>query len=264
MSKRKKKEEKTGLPGWMGTYGDLVTLLLCFFILLFSMTSVDATKYKVVVESFGKRFGIMQGGKSLSGEALINYNNNQINKIDIQTITDAQAEKKVIYEYSQDDSTTEDISETKEIAINIEKYLLQQGIESEVLILYNSNYVTLRIAGELLFDSGEATIKPYGERVLLAIKDVIIDKGYTKYMLNVEGHTDNRPINTSQYPSNWYLSSARAIVVGEWLIAYHNFNPNYIACTGYGEYKPIKSNDTKEGRAKNRRVEFKILVDNKN
>lgn len=232
MAKKHEEEPKAGAPAWMNTYGDLVTLLLCFFILLFSMSAVDATKYKAVAESFGKRFGVLNGGQEAIGTGDYEFTDEELQLISEEAISE-----------------------------NMSEHFSDIGVESDIIVDATETYIKLTLTGELLFDSGSASIKSHGERFLMAIKDVLVANGLDQHQLQIEGHTDNIPINTSQYQSNWYLSSARSIAVGEWLISHFNFNPENISCTGYGEFKPLVSNDTPEGRAKNRRVEFKIYLD---
>ena len=245
MAKKRNEEPKGGLPGWMATYGDLVTLLLCFFILLFSMSSVDVTKYKAVAESFEGRFGILHGGKAVIDRTPVPSVSAPDNK---PTATPASG------------SNTSEYEKATQISNQIKQYLVQSNMDQVVLVSHTSNYVKLTFAGDLLFDSGEATIA-HGEKVLETINQIMIKGGYTKYMLNIKGHTDNVPMNSSKYPSNWYLSSARAIAVGEELMKKYNYNATRISCTGYGQFKPIATNTSEEGRAKNRRVEFEIRLD---
>lgn len=282
MSKKFEEPAKGGLPGWMGTYGDLVTLLLCFFILMFSMSSVDATKYKAVVESFGERFGVMPGGDALTGGELIIHNEGKLSGLNVETEYTTDPDKKpteadntngTIETPTETSITTNDTSQyltdaelmatkTGKIAQEIQSYLKDSGVSSAVMMTFNSNYIKLTLSGEMLFDAGKAALKPEAAQLLTVIKDMIIEKKYTGYLMQIEGHTDNLPIHTSQFPSNWYLSSARAIAVGEWLIANYKFDPKKISCTGYGEHNPISTNDTNEGRAQNRRVEIKLIIEN--
>lgn len=274
MSKKFEEPAKGGLPGWMGTYGDLVTLLLCFFILMFSMSTVDATKYKAVVESFGERFSVMPGGDALTGGELIINNEGKLDGLNIETEYNTDPAKKPIEEEAQTD-TSEEASEdnqaiseealmsskTGKIAQEIQGYLNDAGVSSDIVMTFNANYIKMTLSGEMLFDAGKANLKPEAIKLLSVIKDMLIEKKYTEYMLQIEGHTDNLPIHTTQYPSNWYLSSSRAIAVGEWLISNYKFDPTKISCTGYGEYNPISSNATAQGRSENRRVEIKLIMD---
>lgn len=286
MARRFHEEPKGGLPGWMGTYGDLVTLLLCFFVLLFSMSSIDITKYKAAISSFADQIDIMPGGVALTGEELIMNGISQLSEIEIilenknpttessQDPTTDPSDEPVDPNQKPIDPNQESVdpdqevvqgnfnSKTKEIAEQIEEYLKENNIETRVAVSYNANYVKLALDGEALFDSGKAIIKDEYFEVIEMIIQVILDNDYDQYQLQIEGHTDNVPMNSVQFPSNWYLSAARAIAVGTVFINEYGFSPDRVACTGYGEFKPVADNDTAEGRALNRRVEIKIIVEN--
>lgn len=284
MAKKFEEEVAGGLPGWMGTYGDLVTLLLCFFILLFSMSSVDVSKYKAAMSSFADNIGIMPGGLALTGGELVTNGVSQLAEIEVvlanQNPTTDDSEKKELEEkeaaeasQSSDSSTQSDSndvsqmnaaelqSKSGQIAQEIQAYLSKEGIESEVMLSFNSNYVKMTLSGEALFDVGKATLKPESMIILTTIYEMIAQQELSAYKIQVEGHTDNWDINTAQFPNNWYLSSARAIAVGDVFISQFGFDPKMVACTGYGEYNPIATNETPEGRAKNRRVEIKLIIE---
>lgn len=250
MARKKGDDSKGGgSPAWMGTYSDLVTLLLCFFILLFSMSNVDKQKFEQTVESLQKSFSLF---KNSGSEKIVG--NGRSEEEPEENKNDETKEENI----SKEEQEKEE--KAKEIAESIIKSLNEEGYASDILVSYTSNYVELSIAGEILFDSGDARLKG-GDSVLAAINKIMVAKNYTKYMLNIEGHTDNVPIQTAKYPNNWYLSAARAIAVGEYLVENFQYDPARIVCTGYGEYKPVGDNSTPEGRERNRRVGFKILMD---
>lgn len=257
--KRKAKIGKVGLPGWMATYGDMVTLLLCFFVLLFSMSSIDVAKFKAALNSFQNRVDVMPGGTAVTQNDLISNGISQINGIEI--IFD----KKIPLEQEGEESKEIEskLEEAKKDAEDINEYLKKQGYESVVKIEYNSNIIKLTIEGEILFESGYAKLTTDAVRLVdvvsLKIMEYISDK-----TIQIEGHTDNRPINTARYPSNWELSQARAIAVGYRLIREHGIDPSKIAATGYGEYRPIADNATEAGRGINRRVEIKLITEEYN
>lgn len=260
MIRRRQEEDSSGGAGWMATYGDLVTLLLCFFILLFSMSSVDISKFKMALSSFADNIDIMPGGISLSGGELITNGVSQLEDIDIILDKKEINFEEINEEDNESNTDTNIYSETEEIAKEIKQYLVEEGINTEVILSYNSNYVKLTLEGEVLFDIGKADLKSEARPIINSIANMIIEKNYEKYNIQIDGHTDDWDINTVQFPSNWYLSAARAIAVGDILIEQYNFNPDSIACTGYGEHNPIADNETPEGRTKNRRVEIKLIL----
>jgi chemotaxis protein MotB len=253
--KRKADEAKAGSPAWMSTYGDLVTLLLCFFVLLFSMSSIDVAKFKAAMSSFQKQIDVMPGGTSITNEELISNGISQVNGL--ETIFDTKVPLEEIGEEDAD-ITKSKLEEAKKNAEDINEYLKKEGYENEVTVEYNSNIIKLTIEGEVLFESGHAKLTSDAVKLVdvisLKVKEYLEDK-----TIQIEGHTDNRPINTVRFPSNWELSQARAIAVGYRLINEHGIDPSKIAATGYGEYRPLAENTTSEGRAKNRRVEIKIV-----
>lgn len=254
--KRKSGDSKPGSAAWMNTYADLVTLLLCFFVLLFSMSSIDVVKFKAAMNSFKNRIDIMPGGTSIIDDDLIA---NGITQIDsIETVFDNKIP--LDDEGEEDADITNKLNEAKEDAEDIYEYLKQQGYANEVDIKYNSNVIKLTIEGEILFESGRAKLTE-GAVNLVDVISVKIKEHLEEKTIQIEGHTDNRPIRTAKYPSNWELSQARAIAVGYRLINEHNIDPSKIAATGYGEYRPITDNTTLEGCAKNRRVEIKLVTE---
>jgi chemotaxis protein MotB len=256
-NKRKADEAKSGSPAWMSTYGDLVTLLLCFFILLFSMSSIDVAKFKAAMSSIQNQIDIMPGGTALTNNELISNGISQVNGI--QQIFD---NKVPLEEKGEEDAdiTKSKLEEAKKEAEKIYEFLKEKGYENEVKIEYNSNVIKLTIEGEVLFESGKAQLTTEAIK-LVDVISVKLKEHLTNKTIQIEGHTDNRPINTVRFPSNWELSQARAIAVGYRLIEEHNIDPSKIAATGYGQYRPLEDadNNTSEGRARNRRVEIKIV-----
>ncbi|GKX28978.1 OmpA/MotB protein [Vallitalea longa] len=255
--KRKPEEGKSGSAPWMNTYADLVTLLLCFFVLLFSMSSIDVAKFKAAMSSFKNQIDIMPGGTSLTDDELIANGISQINGI--ETVFDNKIPLE--QEGEEDADITESkLAEARKDAEDINEYLKKEGYENEVDVKYNSNVIKLTIEGEILFESGRAKLTPDAIKLVdvisVKVKEHLADK-----TIQIEGHTDNRPINTAKYPSNWELSQARAIAVGYRLINEHGIDPSKIAATGYGEYRPLTDNSTPEGRAINRRVEIKLVTE---
>ena len=251
----------------MGTYGDMVTLLLCFFVLLFSMSSVDVRKFKEAIASFNEQIDILPGGEALSDGERINNGVTQMAEIEIlidkaleQNEEGKEGEKESDAELTEEELMKASLEQAKEVYDNVDQYLQDQGIREEVEMKYSLNYVKITLPGETLFDSGQASIKAQGFPVIDGLGDMIQDQRFSEYTVQIEGHTDNIPINTVYFPSNWELSAARAIAVGKYIIDQKGFDESKMACTGYGEYRPLVDNDSPENRAINRRVEVKIIL----
>lgn len=251
MGKSKKQEEGSGgAPEWMATYSDLVTLLLCFFAIMFSMSSIDASKFKAFINSFNDGLSIYYENGSTIGEG--NMLGNGINQF--------PAFEEVFYQELNMNLVKDKEKEIKERAEEFESFIEMSNLEQQVAVEYTDSYIKLQLLDDsLLFDIGEAKLTDPAEKMLEVLGEEL--KKYTQHTIKIEGHTDNMPIRTEKYPSNWYLSSARAISVAEYLIRSQSFDPEKISADGRGEFSPIASNDNFEGRAKNRRVELYIYFD---
>jgi chemotaxis protein MotB len=257
MARRKEEDPPKGLPAWMATFSDLMNLLLCFFVLLFSMSTVDAEKFEQVAASFASSFSILSGGGSSIGEGiLISSGVSQLSELDVYFTSmgkneegDTTVDEKTQYE-------NEALAESEKMAEQIEQMVANTGIEEEIDIEFNSHYVLLTLNGAFLFDSGSAHIKE--ESLSLIDKVGLIIEKYSDRLIEIEGHTDNVPISNSQFKNNNELSTARALAVLEYFIDEKGVDPVKLKSSGRGEYVPVSDNSTAEGRARNRRVEVKI------
>lgn len=250
--KKSEDEPKKGAPAYMNTYGDMMTLLLTFFVLLFSMSSIDVSKFKAIVASFEGGAGMLDGGETVQ-ESTYKIGNG------IKQFPE-QKSKKENTENAQEKDAEKQIEQMKE---NLEKYIQDQKLEEKVTIERNGDEIILRFDDVLLFDTGKADIKPGAVPVLDKVGLKLKEYLQQGYRIRLEGHTDNRPIKTIQFPSNWELSAARAIAVAKFYIKEMNFTPSKISTEGFGENAPIGDNGTTQGRAMNRRVEIKISKDDR-
>lgn len=244
--KRKEDEPKKGAPAYMNTYGDMMTLLLTFFVLLFSMSTVDNAKFKAFIDSFSGSTGILDGGEILLNEQGMLGNGVQQFPGGKQITTLSDREN---YEKSK---------ELNGIKDNLEEFIYEEKLKDKVGVERKGDAIIVRFDDVLLFETGKASLKPEAKEVLQTIGQGLlkyIDQGYR---VSLEGHTDNIPISTPQFPSNWELSAARAIAVAKYFVEDMHFSPDTVSAEGYGEYRPIASNDTPTGRAANRRVELKL------
>lgn len=266
MAKRKPEEVKPGAPAWQSTFADLMNLLLCFFVLLFSMSTIDAQKFELIAASFSQTFSIFDsGGSSLTEGLLINNGVSQLSQLDQYMTTMGMAAESEEEEESEEEMEFEDklsavqeemLSENEQLAEKVNEAIAEQNLSGDIDIDFTSQYVELTLNGSLLFDSGSAELKPEADYLMSQI-GIILEK-YADSTIEVEGHTDNVPIHTARFSTNNELSDARALAVFYYLESHTTLNPAMIKHSGRGEYVPVADNSTPEGRAKNRRVEIKI------
>ncbi len=261
----KKPDEPKGFPLWQSTFSDLMNLLVCFFVLLFSMSSVDAAKFEQIAASFSKTFSIFTNGSTAIGEgnlvgngiSQLNNLNDYINNVGFISQDDAERQG----EEGEEDNLQQKIEEegleqSEKMAEKIEEALEEFNLEADVTMDVTAQFVQLTMRGSLLFDSGRAELKEEAYSVLDRV-GVILER-YAAGTIEIEGHTDNIPIHTAKFDSNDELSSSRAISVFKYLVNTTALDPAHIKHSGRGEYVPIADNSTKEGRALNRRVEIRI------
>jgi len=258
--KRKQQVESSGSPEWMTTFSDLMNLLLCFFILLFSMSTIDAQKLEAVAASFSQTFSIFSAGATAIGDGILISNGvSQLNELDEYINSTGKT--------SESESEPEDFAKEFEAAELKESEMLAEAVEeavnesqytSDIEVDFTTQYVSLTLNGAFLFDSGSSEIKEEAKPVLDKVGQILTR--YAQSTIEIEGHTDNVPIHNSKYESNDVLSSYRALAVFDYFAKTTTLNPAMIKHSGRGEYIPVADNSTPEGRAKNRRVEIKIYT----
>lgn len=261
MAKKRTEDPPKGSPAWLATFGDLMNLLLCFFVLLFSMSTVDAQKFEAIAASFSESFSIFTAGGSSVGEGiLINNGVSQLNELDqFMESTGKASDGQTIPENLQEAEAQIEqakLEESEKLAGKVEEALLEQNLDKEIDIEFTSQYVQLTLQGALLFDSGSTELKTESIPVLDQV-GIILER-YAESIIEIEGHTDNVPMSGAKYSNNDELSSGRALSVFNYFIENTNLNPASIKHAGRGEYIPIADNSTPEGRAINRRVEIRI------
>lgn len=260
MARKKKAEEAKGSPAWMNTFADLMNLLLCFFVLLFSMSTVDAEKFEKVIASLQSAFSILpSGGASIGEGQMISAGVSQLEMFDsyYNEMADADAQEDTEGEQDVVEAYQEQaLSESEQMAEEIEAAVAKYGIQDQVEVEFNAEYVLINMNGALLFDSGKAELRSEAYPLIDKLGKVI--EPYDQNIIEVEGHTDNVPIHSSKYADNNVLSMFRALTVADYLREITTIEPGHIKSSGRGEYVPIADNSTPEGRARNRRVEIKI------
>lgn len=257
MAKRKQEDPPKGAAPWMNTFSDLMNLLLCFFVLLFSMSTVDAEQFEQVAASLSNSFSILPAGGAAIGDGTLVANgisqlNNLAEYVKNMGVSMDEAEEQDVEEQIEEIK----LEQSEKMAESIQEYLEQQNIEEYVDLDFNSQYVLLTLNGAVLFESGSSDLKNDAVPLIDSIGNMLT--GYTENIIEVEGHTDNVPIHTAKYANNNVLSSFRALSVAEYLINNKGMNPAKLKYSGRGEYVPVADNSTPEGRALNRRVEIKI------
>lgn len=244
--KRREKKTPKGSPAWMTTYSDMITLILVFFILLFSMSQIDVARFEALAESFRNRNIIFENNSSA-----IDFENT----IDSATTRDQDADLEKENFIGAEELTPNQKS-LEELLTEVEGFLEENQLQEVISANRTDQGVVLILQERLLFDSAAATLKPEGEPFL--DKVALLLNNIPNYV-RVEGHTDNRPISTRQYPSNWELSGARASSVIRHILASGDFSEQRFIAAGYGDTRPIVTNDSAENLQKNRRVEMVIL-----
>lgn len=269
MARKKKEEPQGGGASWMNTFADLMNLLLCFFVLLFSMSTVDAEKFDQLIASLQNSFSIFpSGGASIGDGMMVSSGVSQLEFLDTYytegansaSEEDGGGEGEEQEEQEEQDLKAEyeeaALKESEQMAEAIEQQLAQLQIADQVEVESNAQYVMLTLNGALLFDSAKSEIRE--DALPLVDKLSTILQSYDSNRIYIEGHTDNVPIHNDKYENNDILSSYRAHSVKNYVLSKTSLDPAKIRATGCGEYNPIADNSTPEGRARNRRVEIKI------
>ena len=265
MARKKKEEGSKGSPAWMSTFSDLMNLLLCFFVLLYSMSTVDAEKFQEVIASLQSSVSILPSGDASIGEGqMISAGVRQLEFLDSYYSEIANSKTDDANEENTQDGTNnvyeaykeQELAESEQMASEIQDAVKQSGIDEQVDIDFNSEYVQLNLSGAILFETGQSDLMTEAYPLMDKI-DTILEK-YKDNLIEVEGHTDNVPIHNSKYPDNNVLSMYRALSVADYMRGATNIEPSHIKSSGRGDYIPVADNSTAEGRALNRRVVIKI------
>ena len=235
--------EGSNTAGWLTTFNDLVTLLMVFFVLLFTMSSVDSRKMQDFQYALQSGLGVLKTGTKVS----ISVKKTQPVDDMSHIMTQAEGKRNKKHSRQPGDKLMDEIQQLTKADLDIQIIHTHQGTR-------------LSFEDQVLFDFGSATINPAGFVFLDKIADTL-DK--IPYAMRVEGHTDNVPIQTRRFPSNWELSVARAVNVVKYFAEVSNIDPKRLSAVGYGESRPVASNDTRPNRAKNRRVEIFLLTEGK-
>jgi len=256
-----------GAPLWLATFADLMSLLMCFFVLLLSFATMDAAKFKKVAESMENAFGVQRDivaveipmGTSIIAqhfspaqttptplEQIKQSTNQQATKLDV-SVEDMEEVKQKMLQAK--------VGEIEDQADKIEGSLAQEIGEGLVSVETQGLKIIIRINEKGSFPSGTAILKTGFEPVMEKITSAVND---SKGTVHVAGHTDNIPISTDWYRSNWELAAGRAVTVADFMLKKQGTDPERIVVEGHADTKPLVANDSAVNRAKNRRVEIII------
>lgn len=229
MAKKKKHEEHENHERWLVSYADFITLLFAFFVVMYSVSSTNEGKLKAAADSISQAFNpvIAMSASPIRIDPKITSELHNVIHPDFK-----------VYQRIQDA-----VRESGEWGDRVQVTVEKRGI-------------VIRVADTVIFDTGKAEIRSEAKEVLRKVGHIMAT---LNSQVRVEGHTDNVPIKTAHYPSNWELSTDRASGIVRYFIDDAKMAPERLSAAGYSEFKPISENDTPDGRAKNRRVDIVIL-----
>ncbi len=232
MARDKKKEDPPkGAPAFMTTWGDMCTLLLCFFVMLLAMSTIDPAKFHVAASSFQNAFsGVLESFPSI----LITRD------ILVPRLGGDEQNKRMAIDAAR----------------RIRRTVKQDGLDEAIKVEVTETGIAIKIADPIGFNLGQADIQPELISTLHEIANTISKAEGSQ--IRVEGHTDDLPIRTARFPSNWELSSARALNVVRFLAERGGIDPSTLSAVGYAEYRPLVPNTSAQNRRKNRRIEIYV------
>lgn len=219
-------DDEPSAPAWMATFSDMMTLLMTFFILIMSFSTMELDKFKMAMGSLKGALGVLGVQKKLSPNQSW-FSPNTQNK--------DQLRQKSILDHIE----------------KMRKMIEKNELEDKVNVTMGEGEIIVELKDNMLFDSGSAVLKPNYFKLLSVISQMLFSEATE---IRVEGHTDDIPIRTQKYPSNWELSVDRALSVVRYFVKKEGIPPDMLVVAGLGEFRPIVPNDSPKNRAKNRRV----------
>ncbi|RAK22471.1 chemotaxis protein MotB [Anoxybacillus vitaminiphilus] len=243
MAKKKKHHDENHIDEtWLIPYADLLTLLLALFIVLFASSQLDSKKFQQLARSFNSA---LAGGTGV---------------LEFPSPLDEEQKQSLNREDQQNNQTQQPAYEKKELQQvqgKINQYIQHENLTGQLKTTLTEEGLLVTILNDVLFDSGSAEVRPQDRKLAKEISRLLVMNPPRSIIIS--GHTDNVPIHNSQFSSNWELSVMRAVNFMSLLLENKQLDPRWFSAKGYGEYKPVASNDTEEGRKKNRRVEILIV-----
>lgn len=249
MARKKEPEKPANHERWLVSYADFITLLFAVFVTLYAMSQTDKKKVEQVAASYRNAFGVTSGAASGRPEVLP--------KTDMMPIPSMRNQLKNPEKPKVKSDGSVKVQATKQdfknIMVTLERYLVEHKAKDKVSVEVTRRGLVISLKEAGFFDSGSATIKPASHELLAKIAESLQPFGN---QISFEGHTDNIPMRSATFQSNWELSTARATNLAHHLMDRHSLSPDKIAVTGYGEFRPVADNSTEEGRKQNRRVDI--------
>jgi chemotaxis protein MotB len=231
MLRRKSEEDKENLERWLLTYADLITLLLAFFVMLYVFSKQDSRKYDAMT---------MQLKAIFSGGAGVVVEGGRTGSQTIEAASEGPSEIQI----------------RRELEKQIKEITQPGSQENNISVITDERGIVIRIMDKAFYDTGKADLKEKARAALDKIAPVIKT---LPNEIRIEGHTDNVPISTQEFRSNWELSTRRATEVVRYLVEKGEISPKRISAAGYAEYRPVAENDSEENRALNRRIEIIVV-----
>ena len=262
-----KKKHEGNSERWLLTYSDLITLLMILFILLYAMSNVNEAKYEQLARSLNKSLGnnsgsnsVLPGGDNIlpgGGEVLLGDDGGESS----EEVEEESEESDSSQSDSSQSQTTDSSNNMQALNDDIDKIINENDLNQDISTNHSEGGLIITFPSSVFFDSGNAVLKDNMKRAL----DIIADKlNEIDNDILVRGYTDNVPIKGSVFSSNWQLSAVRAANVVQYLIEHDNVDGTRLMAVGCGENNPVATNDTAEGRNKNRRIEMIILSEENN
>lgn len=252
--KRRAHDDEPANETWLIPYSDLLTLLLAMFIVLFASSKTDVNKFEEMMVAFNS---VLSGGSGIFEKSTLVPVGNSLSTKDRSNEDVTQRRLQTSLTRQQMEQFIKETQDLEKLKAQIDKYITENGLTAELKTELNSHQLVLKISDNALFAPASATVKDEAKKLALTIASML--EQYPQYEVVVSGHTDNVPIHTAEFPSNWELSAKRALNFMKILLSDKKLSPERFSAIGYGEYRPVASNDTAEGRAKNRRVEVAIV-----
>ena len=255
MARKKKPEKEANHERWLVSYADFITLLFAVFVTLYAMGQVDKQKVEQVIASLQESFGTSKLGSATRPSVMPTTEMRIMPSLKPSLIGADRRAQNTGHGGRRNKGRAEE-KDFREMKTAIEAFLAKSGAQDKVGVEITRRGLVVSLRETGFFDSGSALVKESSYPLLSKLAESLSDY---ENGVRVEGHTDNMPISSAAFPSNWELSTARATSIVHYLTRAEGFDPQKISAAGYGEYRPISENMTPEGRGKNRRVDIVLL-----